>query len=125
MEALAVPLMLAVILAFVGYRQWLRHHPRVLIHRERLTALEKGMDLPAWPEPPRSIISVRDVLLLSGLIWLAVGIGGMIAAFAIIPTAQVQNLPEAPPATVALIGLPVALIGVAHLIVYVRLGRRE
>ena len=123
MEALAPPLALAVILAFIGYRQWLRHQQRVLIHKERLTAIEKGADLPPWPEAPRPGIGVRELLLLSGLIWLALGVGGLIAAFAIVP--QLQNLPEPPPHNLGLVGIPVALIGVAHLIVYARMPRRD
>jgi hypothetical protein len=124
MEALAPPLALAVIFAFIGYRQWLRHQQRVLIHKERLTALEKGADLPAWPEPPRASLGVRNILLLSGLIWLAVGLGGMVALFAIVPQ---LHLPEeaAPPFNIGLVGIPVALIGVAHLIVYARLPHRD
>jgi hypothetical protein len=122
MEALAPPLALAVLLAFIGYRQWLRHQQRVLIHKERLAALEKGADLPAWPESARPVLGVRQILLLSGLIWLAIGIGGMIAAFAIVP--QLQHIHDAPPPNIGLLGIPVALIGAAHLIVYV-LQRRD
>jgi hypothetical protein len=58
---------------------------------------------------------METVLLLLGLIWLALGLGGMVAAFAIVPQ---LTIPDAPPATIALIGLPAALVGVAHLIVY-------
>ena len=74
MESLAIPLFVAVLLAFVGFRQWLRHQQRVLVHRERLVALEKGVELPPWP--------------------------------------------DAPPPSIGLVGLPAALVGVAHLVVY-------
>lgn len=116
MENLAVPLVFAVILGFVGFRQYLRHQQRVLVHKERLVALEKGTDPPPWPvDPPREAIRVDGILLLSGLIWLALGIGGMIAAFAIVPYLEI---PDRPPATIALLGIPASLVGVAHLIVY-------
>ena len=36
------------IIGFVAFYQWLRHQRRVLIHRERLIALEKGVELPPW-----------------------------------------------------------------------------
>jgi hypothetical protein len=114
------PLVVASVLAFVGFRQWLRHQQRSMVHRERLAALEKGADLPAWPDerPWRFDFGLDSVLLLSGLIWLAVGLGGMLAAFVIVSQPQIQRLPDAVPPHIALIGLPVALVGVAHLIVY-------
>ena len=92
-----------------------------MVHRERLAALEKGADLPPWPD--RVAVTVRfrrstASLLLSGLIWLAIGLGGMVAAFVIVSHPQIQRIPEALPPYIALIGLPVALVGVAHLIVY-------
>ena len=120
MEYVWFPLFVASVLAFVGFRQWLRHQQRAMVHRERLAALEKGADLPAWPDesPSRFDFGLDSLLLLSGLIWLAIGLGGMLAAFAIVSQPQIQQIPEAPPPFIALIGLPVALVGVAHLIVY-------
>ena len=47
MEYLWFPLIVASVLAFIGFRQWLRHQQRAMVHRERLAALEKGADLPA------------------------------------------------------------------------------
>ena len=120
MENLAFPLFVAVVLAFVGYRQWLRQQQRVLVHKERLAALDKGVDLPPWPEAPRPALGLDGLLLLSGLIWLALGIGGMIAAFAIVPQ---LTIPDAPPRSIGLVGIPAALVGVAHLIVYLVHGR--
>jgi hypothetical protein len=126
MEYLWFPFVVACILGFVGFRQWLRHQQRAMVHRERLSALEKGADLPPWPDdPPRSGIDFSGVLLLSGLIWLAIGLGGMFAAWIIVSHPIVQNLPDAVPPSIALIGVPVALIGVAHLIVYAAQRRRQ
>jgi hypothetical protein len=120
MEYVWFPLFVASVLAFVGFRQWLRHQQRAMVHRERLAALEKGADLPAWPDEAASRFDfgLDSFLLLSGLIWLAIGLGGMVAAFVIVSQPQIQRIPEAPPAYIALIGLPIALVGVAHLIVY-------
>jgi hypothetical protein len=116
MEYLWFPCLVASVLAFIGFRQWLRHQQRAMVHRERLAALDKGAELPAWPaETATTFMSMETVLLLLGLIWLALGLGGMIAAFAIVPQ---LTIPDAPPPTIALIGLPAALVGVAHLIVY-------
>ena len=120
MEYIWFPLVIASVLGFVGFRQWLRHQQRAMVHRERLAALEKGADLPAWPDEATSRFDfgLDSFLLLSGLIWLAIGLGGMVAAFVIVSQPLIQRIPEAPPSYIALIGLPVALIGVAHLIVY-------
>ena len=120
MEYLWFPCFVASVLAFVGFRQWLRHQQRAMVHRERLAALEKGADLPPWPDeaPSRFDFGLDSVLLLSGLIWLALGIGGTLAAYIIVAQPQIQRIPDAVPPHIALIGLPVALVGVAHLIVY-------
>ena len=120
MEYVWFPLFVASVLAFVGFRQWLRHQQRAMVHRERLAALEKGADLPAWPDesPSRFDFGLDSILLLSGLIWLAVGLGGMFAAWIIVSHPMVQRIPDAVPPSIALIGVPVALIGLAHLIVY-------
>ena len=120
MEYLWFPFFVASVLAYIAFRQWLRHQQRVMVHRERLAALEKGADLPAWPDeaPSRFDFGMDSLLLLSGLIWLAIGLGGMLAAFVIVGHPQVQRIPDAVPPSIALIGLPVALIGAAHLVVY-------
>ena len=125
MEYIWFPLVTACVFGFVGFRQWLRHQQRAMVHRERLAALEKGADLPAWPDeaPSRFDFGLDSVLLLSGLIWLAIGLGGMFAAWLIVSDPRVQRIPDAVPESIALIGVPVALIGVAHLIVY-RVRRR-
>jgi hypothetical protein len=82
-----------------------------LRHRERLAAIEKGIDLPFDPEPegvPRSSSSLK-----SGLIGLFVGV---VLYFA---------LDEVADADVALFGLIPAAIGVANLISYVVESRKK
>lgn len=120
MEDLAVPAVFAILLGFVGFRQWLRHQQRAWVHRERLAALEKGVELPPWPVTPREGLGMSGLLLLSGLIWLAIGIGGMIAAYVIVPS---LTIPDAPPRSIWLVGLVPTLVGVAHLVVYRVHGR--
>lgn len=107
------------VLTFIAFRQWLRHQRRVLIHKERLAAIEKGTALPEMPgEPEKGRLNVQRILLLSGLIWLAVGIGGMIAGSVILADPAIRAMPEALPPTAYLGGLIPILIGLAHLIVY-------
>jgi hypothetical protein len=120
MQDLAPALVFALLLAVVAWRQWLGHRERAMVHRERLAALEKGVEPPPWPQRPSTGLGTRGVLLLSGLIWVAIGIGGMIAAYVIVPE---LTIPDGPPRSIWLVGLVPTLIGVAHLIVY-RIQRR-
>src|SRR5215472_8765200 len=63
------------LVGYAGYREWLRHERRILIHRERLAAIEKGMDLPPLEqERKRSSWNVQRTLPLAGLIWLSLGV---------------------------------------------------
>src|SRR5687767_11090311 len=77
MEALASAMSIAVVFAFLGFGMWLRQQRRVMIHRERLTALEKGLEPPPPLEQETSRINwnVQRLLLLLGLVWISVGIG--------------------------------------------------
>ena len=63
MEIAAVAIALV---AYAGYREWLRHQRRTLIHQERLAAIEKGVDLPPLAqEQKRSSWKVQRTLLLA------------------------------------------------------------
>ena len=117
----------AVVIALIGfaaYREWLRHQRRILINRERLAAIEKGVDLPPLEqEQKRSSWNVQRTLLLAGLIWLSVGIGVFVTLSAIIAS-PVNAKSEVPPG-VQWIGLGLAAIGVSHLLVYLAGKRKE
>jgi hypothetical protein len=112
------------LIAYAGYREWLRHQRRTLIHRERLAAIEKGAVLPPLElEQKRSSWNVQRTLLLAGLIWLSVGIGVFVTLSAVIASPSNARL-EIPPG-VQWIGIGVAAIGVSHLVVYLAGKRRE
>ena len=54
------PVCIAMI-GFVAFYQWLRHQRRLLIHRERLAALEKGVELPPPErETPKRVERAAD-----------------------------------------------------------------
>jgi hypothetical protein len=116
----------AVAIALVGYaayREWLRHQRRTLIHRERLAALDKGVELPPLEqEQKRSSWNVQRTLLLAGLVWLSLGVGVFVTLSAIIASPANAKL-EVPPG-VQYIGLGLAAIGVSHLVVYA-VGKRK
>jgi hypothetical protein len=117
----------AVVIALVvyaAYREWLRHQRRALIHRERLAAIEKGVDLPSLEqEQKRSSWNVQRTLLLAGLIWLSAGIGVFVTLSVIIASPVNAKL-EVPPG-VQWIGLGLAAIGISHLVVYLAGKRKE
>ncbi len=62
-----------------GFGLSLRFKMRELDHKERLAALEKGVDLPARQTAPWT----PRTYLLHGMIWLFAGLAAMIAMFAI------------------------------------------
>src|SRR5258708_27800615 len=111
------------LIVYSGYREWLRHQRRILINRERLAAIEKGVDLPALEvEQKRTSWNVQRTLLLAGLIWLSVGICAFVTLSVIIASPANAKL-EVPPG-VQWIGLGLAAIGISHLLVYVA-GKRK
>jgi hypothetical protein len=85
-------------------------------HRERMAAIEKGIDCPPWPD---RLLSEEDATssprrhLLKGLVWLFIGLGGMVAVYAVFDFSH------------ALFGLIPIGIGAAHLIYYAVEGRKE
>lgn len=80
-----------------------------LRHKERLVAIEKGLELPPEPEDPIQ----RPRYLLKGLVWSFAGIAAYLALNALAGSDE---------STLA--AIPVA-IGAAYLIYYFVQGRRE
>src|SRR5260370_15845387 len=117
----------AVAIALIGYaayREWLRHQRRTLIHRERLAAIEKGVDLPRLEqEQKRSSWNVQRTLLLAGLVWLSLGLCAYITLSVVI--ASPANARLEIPMGMQWIGLGPAAIGVSHLVVYLTGKSRE
>jgi hypothetical protein len=114
---MAVALVWIAVIAFVGFYQWLRHQRRVLIHRERLIALEKGVELPPLErETQRSTWNAQQFLLLAGLIWISLGVGAILTLTALIAEGSpaAADIPDG----MQWIGLAPVGIGLSHLIVY-------
>jgi hypothetical protein len=110
------------LIAFLGFRQWLKHQRRAMIHRERLTAIEKGVDLPPLEQEVRhSNWTVQRILLLAGLIWVSVGIGLFVVLSALL--AHPEGLTDLRQGF-QWIGIAPLMIGFSHLIVYL-VGRRK
>ena len=129
-------LFFAIAAAFVAYQQWLRHQRRMTIHRERLAAIEKGVELPPLEQEVRSIrFNVQRVLLFAGLIWLSVGIAAAFMLNALEgQTFHVQWgndrfgnqvwVPIAVREGMQWVGGALVGIGLSHLLIYA-LGRRQ
>jgi hypothetical protein len=123
METFSGALGLAFVLAFLGFAMWLRQQRRIMIHRERLAALEKGLELPTVEkEAYRISINVQRLLLLAGLVWISVGI-----AFFLVFSTMLSHPIEATkdvPYGIQYVGVGMIGIGLSHLIAYVA-GRNQ
>lgn len=109
--------LMACIFIYIGYRNWLQHDKRRMIHRERLAAIEKGTDLPTLEkEVDRKTWNVQRFLLLAGWSWLFAGIGGFIALTILFNnTAPIDGVTPAGFRFLAIIPFG---IGIAHLITF-------
>src|SRR4029453_3590438 len=66
---------ITVLTGYAAFQQFLRHQRRMMIHRERLAALERGAGRP----PPEEAIrhgrwNVQRILLFAGLVWISLGV---------------------------------------------------
>jgi hypothetical protein len=69
---------IALVLVAIAYifQIWVRYQRRLMIHRERLAAIEKGTELPPLEqEIQRGGWNVQRLLLLAGMVWISVGVG--------------------------------------------------
>lgn len=117
---LALVVLPIVYMAFLG---WLRHRRQVMIHRERLAAIEKGIDLSILDQEIQlRSWNVQQILLLAGLSWISVGIATFVVLTALLayPSQFVDEFPKG----LEWIGLAPTGIGISHLIVYF-VGRKN
>jgi hypothetical protein len=108
-----ITLAFVAVLIFVAYRQYLAHHRRIMVHRERMAALEKGVNLPPLEqEVRRSNVNIQRVLLLAGMIWIAMGVSAFVVLSIVISNKFDAEIPPGMQyAAIAPIG-----IGIAHLV---------
>ena len=110
--AIIMSLSIPIVFAIVDYRR--RRDIVEANHKERLAAIERGMELPALPESFYQSIKParRSSYLLPGLVWLFVGVGIIIALGAIAGD------------DVRMLGLIPAGVGLALLIYHFVEGRK-
>ena len=64
---LSVGLVMISLIGFAAFNLWLRQQRRLMAHRERIAALEKGIDLPPHALDTRqNAWNVQRILLLAG-----------------------------------------------------------
>jgi len=123
-------LILAIAATYI-FQMWARHQRRLMIHRERLAAIEKGIELPPLEqEIQKRSWNVQRVVMLAGLVWISLGI----AAFPLLRGLGGQSIvspwdPYSPPFKIPFglewIGVALIGIGLSHLVTYVVGRRRE
>jgi len=110
--AIFMSLLIPIVYAVVDYKR--RRDIVEANHKERLAAIERGMELPPLPESFYQSIKParRSSYLLPGLVWLFVGVGIFLALGAIAGE------------DVRYLGLVPAGVGLAYLIYYFVEGRK-
>jgi hypothetical protein len=108
------------IIGYIAFRNWLNHDKRRMVHRERIAAIEKGIQLPAIEqEVQRRTWNVQRFLLLAGWSWIFIGIAGFIVLSFMVsgpwPALAEEGIPSTGLQFISII--PIG-IGVAHLISY-------
>jgi hypothetical protein len=117
MEFFAPALMMLGVLAFLGFAMWLRQQRRVMIHRERIAALEKGVELPPIEvEVQRNSWNVQRLLLLAGFVWISIGTGFYLVFSEMLrnPTEATRDVPHG----IQFVGYGLIGVGISHLIAY-------
>lgn len=113
------------LIAYFGFRQWMLHHRRIMIHRERMAAIEKGVDLPPLAhETQRSAWTIQRLLLLVGMINIGIGVSAWVVLTALLSYPRSHFTEEIPPG-MQWIGVAPIAVGAAHLITYWVGQRRE
>ena len=98
----------------------LQHQRRMMIHQERLAAIEKGLEVaPIEQEVRPSNWNVQRILLLAGLTWISLGVGAFVTLSALL-----VNPALGIPSGIQFVGIAPVAIGLSHLIVYA-VGRKK
>ena len=110
--------LVGILACYVAFSQWMQHDRRMMVHRERLAAIEKGIELPPLEqEVRRSRWNVQRFLLWFGCLYIAVGVGVYILLSVMMsfpPNKFTQDLPPG----IQYVGVIPVGMGIAHLIAY-------
>jgi hypothetical protein len=122
MEFVAI---VGILTVYVAFRQWMQHDRRIMVHRERLAAIEKGIELPPLEqEVQRTRWNVQRFLLWLGCLDIAVGIG-LFILLSVMMSFPPNKFTEDLPRGIQYVGVIPVGMGIAHLIAYFVEIRRE
>jgi hypothetical protein len=109
-----VPILLVVfMIGLLASQQFLRYRRRVLVHKERLLAMEKGLEV--FADPVQSPLPPR-VCIFRGLLWLFIGVSATICLLAI--AALLEGNSRTVALAWAMTGIVPAGVGCAYLLYY-------
>jgi len=111
-DGIIVAALAAAFVAYLYFRHIGRQERLEIVHQERLAAMEKGIPLPELPLDPPRVPKPPDprAPLLHGIVWSALGGGGMLALRLIGPQPNSPVLWPLP--------LPLALLGIGLMLYY-------
>ena len=111
-DGLIVASLAAAVVAYLFFKHVERRRRLELVHQERLAAMEKGIPLPELPLDPPRVPKPTDPreTLIHGIVWTALGVGGMAALLLIGPQPNAPVLWPLP--------LPLAFLGVGLILYY-------
>jgi len=117
--------LVGILTGYVAFSQWMQHARRMMVHRERLAAIEKGLALPPLEqEVRRSRWNVQRFLLWFGCLDIAVGVG-VYLVLSIMMSYPPNKFTEDLPQGIQYVGVIPVGMGIAHLIAYLVETRRE
>lgn len=125
-----ISLILALAATYI-FQMWARHQRRLMIHRERLAAIEKGIELPPLEqEIQKRSWNVQRLLLLAGLIWISLGVAAYplfvrLAGQLVVAPWDPLSPPFRLPFGLEWVGVALIGIGVSHIVTYAVGRRRE
>jgi Domain of unknown function (DUF6249) len=111
-DGIIVASLAAAFVAYLYFRHIERQRRLEIVHQERLAAMEKGIPLPELPLDPPRVPKPPDprAPLIHGIVWSALGIGGMLTLRLIGPLLNAPRLWPLP--------LPLALLGIGLMLYY-------
>ena len=112
-DAIIVVAIAAALVAYLYLKHRERRQRTDIVHQERLAAMDKGIPLPELPLDPPQVPKPRDPreILLHGIVWVALGGGGMLAL------AMIGRQPNTP--AFWALPLPLVLLGIGLILYYV------
>lgn len=111
-DGIIVVALAAALVAYLYFKHAERLRRLEIIHKERLAAMDKGIPLPELPHDPAKVPSPRDPheMLIHGIVWTALGGGGVLALLLIAPGSGPAFWP---------LPLPLAFLGIGFILFHV------